>query len=208
MNIGINVFRPFLCVIAITENGIIISKFFFSSRRRHTRCSRDWSSDVWLFRSETGMHMTAATLGLAAATFLASAVEFVEAFTIVLAMGLSRSWRAALTGTAAAVLALTTVTAIAGVALIQWISESMLQLVIGTLLLLFGLQWLRTAILRAGGLATLHDERAAFRTEQEAARLAGHQVRLGLDWVAFVVSFKGVFLEGLEVAFIVITFGL
>lgn len=84
------------------------------------------------------MHMIAATFGLAAATFLASAVEFVEAFTIVLAMGLGRSWRAALTGTAAAVLALTAVTAVAGVALIQWVSESVLQLVIGTLLLLFG----------------------------------------------------------------------
>ncbi len=154
------------------------------------------------------MHMTAATLGLAAATFLASAVEFVEAFTIVLAMGLSRSWRAALAGTAAAVLALSALTAVAGVALIQWVSESVLQLVIGTLLLLFGLQWLRTAILRAGGLAALRDERGVYRTEQEAARLAGHQVRLGLDWVAFVVSFKGVFLEGLEVVFIVITFGL
>src|SRR5207302_570899 len=80
--------------------------------------------------------------GLAVATFLASAVEFVEAFTIVLAMGLSRSWRAALMGTASGLLALAAVTAIAGVALIQWISESMLQLVIGTLLLLFGLQWL------------------------------------------------------------------
>ena len=92
------------------------------------------------------MHMTAATLGLAAATFLASA---------------------------AAVLALTAVTAVAGVTLIQWVSESVLQLAIGTLLLLFGLQWLRTSILRAGGLATLRDERAAFRAEQEASRLAG-----------------------------------
>src|SRR5882724_7855173 len=88
------------------------------------------------------------------------------------------------------------------------VSESVLQLVIGTLLLVFGLQWLRKAILRAGGFAALHDERAAFRAEQEAARVAGHQVRLGLDWMAFIVSFKGVFLEGLEVVFIVITFGL
>ncbi len=154
------------------------------------------------------MHMTAATLGLAAATFLASAVEFVEAFTIVLAMGLSRSWRAALTGTAVALLALTAVTAVTGVALIHWVSESVLQLVIGTLLLLFGLQWLRKAILRASGLATLHDEQAAFRAEQETARQAGHKMHLGLDWVAFTISFKGVFLEGLEVVFIVITFGL
>src|SRR2546430_6399861 len=117
---------------------------------------------------EMGMHMTAATLGLAAATFLASAVEFVEAFTIVLAMGLSGSWRSALAGSAAAVLALSALTAVAGVAVIQWVSESVLQLVIGTLLLLFGLQWLRTAILRAGGLAALRDEREVYRTEQEA----------------------------------------
>lgn len=154
------------------------------------------------------MHMTAAIWGLAAATFLASAVEFVEAFTIVLAMGLSRSWRAALAGTAAALLALTVVTAVAGVALIHWVSESVLQLVIGTLLLLFGLQWLRKAILRASGLASLHDEEAAFRAGQETARQAGHGKRLGLDWFAFTISFKGVFLEGLEVVFIVITFGL
>jgi uncharacterized membrane protein len=83
-----------------------------------------------------------------------------------------------------------------------------LQLVIGTLLLLFGLQWLRKAILRASGLATLHDEEAAFRAEQETAHQAGHGKRLGLDWTAFTISFKGVFLEGLEVVFIVITFGL
>jgi len=94
------------------------------------------------------------------------------------------------------------------VALIHWVSESVLQLVIGTLLLLFGLQWLRKAILRSGGLAILHDEQAAFRAEQEMARQAGHRKRLGLDWIAFTISFKGVFLEGLEVVFIVITFGL
>jgi uncharacterized membrane protein len=152
--------------------------------------------------------MSAATLGLATATFLASGVEFVEAFTIVLAMGLTRSWRAALTGTAVALLALTAVTAVAGVALVHWVSQALLQLVIGTLLLIFGLQWLRKAILRAGGLTALHDENAAFRVGREAARLAGHEVHLGLDWFAFVVSFKGVFLEGVEVVFIVITFGL
>ena len=152
--------------------------------------------------------MRAGTIGLVTATFLASAVEFVEAFTIVLAMGLTRGWRPALTGTVAAVVALAAVTAIAGVALISWVSQSLLQLVIGTLLLIFGLQWLRKAILRSSGLKALHDEEATFREEQEAARLAGHEVRLGLDWFGFVVSFKGVFLEGLEVVFIVITFGL
>src|SRR5919199_3242052 len=152
--------------------------------------------------------MSAGTLGLFTATFLAAAVEFVEAFTIVLAMGLTRSWRAALTGVALAVVALAAVTAVAGVALINWVSESFLQLLIGTLLLIFGLQWLRKAILRYSGLKALHDEEETFREEQEAARRAGREVRMGLDWFAFVVSFKGVFLEGLEVVFIVITFGL
>ena len=153
------------------------------------------------------MHMTAAIWGLAAATFLASAVEFVEAFTIVLAMGLSRSWRAALMGTVAALLALTVVTAVAGVALIHWVSESVLQLVIGTLLLLFGLQWLRKAILRASGYKPLHDEAAAFERERAEAVQAGRGERSEIDWYSFTVSFKGVFLEGVEVAFIVITFG-
>jgi Ca2+/H+ antiporter, TMEM165/GDT1 family len=152
--------------------------------------------------------ISAGTLGLATATFLASAVEFVEAFTIVLAMGLTRSWRAALTGTAVALVALSVVTAVAGVALVNWVSESLLQLIIGALLVIFGLQWLRKAILRSSGLKALHDEEETFREEQEAARRAGTEVRLGLDWFAFVVSFKGVFLEGLEVVFIVITFGI
>ncbi len=154
------------------------------------------------------MAIPAATLGLATGTFLASAVEFVEAFTIVLAMGLTRSWRAAVLGTAAALAALIVVTAFAGFALINWVSQALLQLAIGTLLLIFGLQWLRKAILRAAHLQALHNEEEIFSQEQEAARLAGHEVRLGLDWFAFVVSFKGVFLEGLEVVFIVITFGL
>src|SRR5581483_7286856 len=159
-------------------------------------------------RAEDIMQVSPGTIGLVSAAFLASAVEFVEAFTIVLAMGLTRSWRAALTGTALAVVVLAAVTVVAGVALISWVSEALLQLVIGTLLLVFGLQWLRKATLRSSGLKALHDEEAAFREEQAAARRAGHEVRLGLDWFAFVVSFKGVFLEGLEVVFIVMTFGL
>ncbi len=154
------------------------------------------------------MALNPGTIGLVSAAFLASAVEFVEALTIVLAMGLMRSWRAALTGTALALVALAAVTAVAGVALISWVSESLLQLGIGTLLLIFGLQWLRKAVLRSSGLKALHDEEETFREEQEAARRAGKEVKLGLDWFAFVVSFKGVFLEGLEVVFIVITFGL
>jgi uncharacterized membrane protein len=152
--------------------------------------------------------INASGVGLVVATFLASAVELVEAFTIVLAMGLTRGWRSALWGVVAALGALTVATAIGGYALATWFPEAALQLGIGTLLLIFGLQWLRKAILRASGLKALHDEEAIFREEQEAARRAGTEERLGLDWFAFTVSFKGVFLEGLEVVFIVITFGL
>jgi Ca2+/H+ antiporter, TMEM165/GDT1 family len=150
----------------------------------------------------------ASDLGLLTAAFLASVVEFVEAFTIVLAMGMTRSWRSALSGVALAVVALTGVTIVTGYALIRWLPESALQLVIGTLLVIFGLQWLRKAILRASGFKALHDEEQVFLDEQQAARAAGGVTRHGLDWMAFVVSFKGVFLEGLEVVFIVITFGL
>jgi Ca2+/H+ antiporter, TMEM165/GDT1 family len=151
---------------------------------------------------------TGSGIGLVVATFLASAVEFVEAFTIVLAMGITRGWRSALAGTALALVALAAITVVAGYALIQWFPESALQLVVGSLLLVFGLQWLRKAILRASGLKALHDEEETFRHETEAARLAATESRFGLDWFGFVVSFKGVFLEGLEIVFIVITFGL
>jgi uncharacterized membrane protein len=142
------------------------------------------------------------------AVFLASAVEFVEAFTVVLAMGITRGWRATLWGAAAAIGVLALVTAVTGYALVEWLPESAIQLAVGTLLLIFGLQWLRKAILRSAGLKALHDEEEAFREEQEAARVAAGERRLGLDWFGFVVSFKAVFLEGLEVVFIVITFGL
>lgn len=154
------------------------------------------------------MELNAGVIGLVAASFTASAVEFVEAFTIVLAMGMTRGWRSALAGTLLAVLALAVVTAVLGVALVNYVSASLLQMIIGPLLLIFGLQWLRKAILRSAGLKALHDEDAIFREEQEAARRAGRETRWGLDWFGFVVSFKGVFLEGLEVVFIVITFGL
>jgi len=148
------------------------------------------------------------TAGLGASTLLASAVEFVEAFTIVLAMGLTRGWRSTIAGTASALVVLSGVAAFSGYALINWFPKSALQFVVGSLLLVFGLQWLRKAILRSSGLKALHDEEETFRKEAEAARLAGGETRAGLDWFGFVVSFKGVFLEGLEVIFIVITFGL
>jgi Ca2+/H+ antiporter, TMEM165/GDT1 family len=145
--------------------------------------------------------------GLVIATLLASAVEFVEALTIVLAMGTTREWRSTWFGVGAAVALLAVLTGIAGYALLQWVPETLLQLLVGSLLLVFGLQWLRKAILRAAGLKALHDEDAAFRRERAAAQAAANERRLGLDWFAFVVSFKGVLLEGLEIVFIVITFG-
>jgi uncharacterized membrane protein len=152
--------------------------------------------------------MSADTLGLMVSVFLASAVEFVEALTIVLAMGVTRGWRSAVAGTVLALVALAGVTVLAGYALAEWLPESLLQLVIGTLLLIFGLQWLRKAILRSSGLKAHNDEDETYREELDAGRRAGSEQRFGLDWFGFVVSFKGVFLEGLEIVFIVITFGL
>ena len=151
--------------------------------------------------------MTWSTLGLAASTLLASAVEFVEAFTIVLAMGLTRGCRSTIAGTVSALAVLCGVAAFSGYALINWFPKSSLQLVVGSLLLVFGLQWLRKAILRSSGLKALHDEDETFRELTDTGRQGGAGTRAGLDWLGFVVSFKGVLLEGLEVIFIVITFG-
>jgi uncharacterized membrane protein len=145
-------------------------------------------------------------LFLVAAAFLASAVEAVEALTIVLAVGVTRGWRSALIGVAAATLALAAIIIGFG-PLLTLIPIDALRLVIGTLLLIFGLQWLRKAILRASGYKALRDEEALYRKELEEARAAGLPARGGLDWYSFTLSFKGVFLEGLEVAFIVLTFG-
>jgi uncharacterized membrane protein len=139
-------------------------------------------------------------------SFLASAVEMVEALTIVLAVGLTRGWRSALIGMGVALVVLAAIVAALGPAL-SLVPISSLRLVVGFLLLVFGLQWLRKAILRASGYRALHDESAAFREETELARSAGRTERAGLDWYAFTLSFKGVLLEGLEVAFIVLTFG-
>jgi uncharacterized membrane protein len=148
--------------------------------------------------------MSATFLVLSA--FLASAVEMVEALTIVLASALARGWRSSLIGVAAATLALAVVVAALGPAL-TLVPINALRLVVGALLLVFGLQWLRKAILRASGYKALHDEEAIFARELAEARAAGRDERAGLDWYGFTLSFKGVFLEGLEVAFIVLTFG-
>ena len=141
---------------------------------------------------------------LVLAAFLACTVEMVEALTIVLAVGVTRGWRSAGWGVAAALGALTLIVAALGPA-ISSIPIDSLRLVVGTVLLVFGLQWLRKAILRAGGLKALHDEEAIYEAEVALLRASG--VRPAHDWYAFTVAFKGVFLEGLEVAFIVVTFG-
>jgi uncharacterized membrane protein len=148
--------------------------------------------------------MTAAFL--VASAFLASAVEFVEALTIVLASGITRGWRSSLIGLGAATVALAVIVAALGPAL-TLIPIDVLRLVVGGILLAFGLQWLRKAILRASGYKALHDEDAIFARETEEARTAVSEQRAGLDWYGFTLSFKGVLLEGLEVAFIVLTFG-
>jgi uncharacterized membrane protein len=128
--------------------------------------------------------------------------------TIVMAMGMTRSWRSTLAGVATSLVALAAFTAVAGYALTSWLPEAALQLVIGALLLIFGLQWLRKAVLRSSGRKAMHDEDQIYVGEVEQARRAGAVPSEGLDWFSFVVSFKGVFLEGVEVVFIVITFGL
>jgi uncharacterized membrane protein len=143
---------------------------------------------------------------LVASAFLASAVEFVEALTIVLASGITRGWRSSLIGLAAATVALAAIVAALGPAL-TLVPIDVLRLVVGGILLAFGLQWLRKAILRASGFKALHDEAAIFAEETAGARTAAREERAGLDWYGFTLSFKGVLLEGLEVAFIVLTFG-
>jgi len=143
---------------------------------------------------------------LVLSAFLASAVEMVEALTIVLASGLTRGWRSSLIGVGAATLALAVVIAALGPAL-TLIPIDALRLVVGGLLLAFGLQWLRKAILRASGYKALHDEDEVFARELREAETAPREDRAGVDWYGFTLSFKGVFLEGLEVAFIVLTFG-
>lgn len=145
--------------------------------------------------------------GLVVAVFLAAVVEFIEAFTIVLAIGLSRGWRAAITGTLAAVAVLAVATAAAGPTLARWVPETVLQLVVGVLLLVFGAQWLRKAVLRSAGLKAKHDEDASFRAERAAAEAALPGRWLGVDGFGFVVTFKGVLLEGLEVVVIVVLLG-
>ena len=137
--------------------------------------------------------------------FVACVVEAVEALTIVMAAGLTREWKSTFWGVGVALVVLAAVTAAIGPALTVlplWV----LRLVVGGLLAIFGLQWLRKAILRASGFKALHDEDAIYREEVEEAEHAA-QATGGFDWYSFTIAFKGVLLEGLEVVFIVLTFG-
>ena len=149
--------------------------------------------------------MSGQDVALAVSVFFACAVEAVEALTIVLAVGVTRSWRSALFGVGTATVVLAAIVAALGPALTA-LPINTLRVVVGGLLLIFGLQWLRKAVLRAAGLKALHDEDKAFAAETDAARLAGRP-DTGLDGYSFTIAFKGVLLEGLEVAFIVLTFG-
>ena len=146
-------------------------------------------------------------LALFLAVFLACAVEAVEATTIVLAVGTTRDWGAAIRGVVAALITLAAVVGALGPAL-SAVPLAPLRLFVGGLLLIFGLQWLVKAVLRASGYKAVHDEAEIFRSESAAAQAAARRNRAGVgDWYGFVVSFKGVLLEGLEVAFIALTFG-
>jgi len=141
------------------------------------------------------------------AVFLACLVEAVEALTIILAAGTARDWRSAITGLVTALLSLALIVAVLGPA-VSVIPLSGLRLFVGGLLLIFGLQWLRKAILRASGNKALHDEAAAYQATLIAAQQASTRRRgIVADWYAFTLAFKGVLLEGLEVVFIALTFG-
>ncbi|HYK98317.1 MAG TPA: hypothetical protein VEU77_07970 [Candidatus Acidoferrales bacterium] len=151
--------------------------------------------------------MDIVTLAIAATpSFIASAVEFVEATTIVLAVGVTRGWRAPLFGALLAALTLGVIVGTLGVALVNYVPEKLLLGVVGTLLLLFGLRWLRKAVLRFAGIVALHDEEEIYKREVAELRAQGLK-KTDFDWIGLIVSYKAVLLEGTEVAFIVISFG-
>ncbi|MGL4967380.1 MAG: COG4280 domain-containing protein [Inquilinus sp.] len=147
---------------------------------------------------------TTAVISTITAAFLGSFVEVVEAFTIILAVGVSQNWRPAFIGTAAALAVLAVLLLLLG-PLLELIPIEALQFAIGTLLILFGLRWLRKAILRASGLIPLRDEARAFAAETDQLRRRSAERRA--DWLAGVAAFKAVLLEGVEVVFIVIAVG-
>ena len=141
------------------------------------------------------------------AAFLASAVEFVEAFTIVLVVSVTINWRSALAGAFAAAATLALIVATLGVALVRYVPIDILRLAVGIILILFGLKWLKKAILRYSGLKALHDEEAIFEETRAELRARGENIAPRFEPFGVALAYKAVLLEGLEVAFIVITFG-
>lgn len=137
------------------------------------------------------------------AAFLGSAVEATEALTIVLAVGLTRGWRAPLLGTVAAIIALAVLVILFGQLIVARVPDWALKLLVGTLLVLFGLRWLHTAVLRSAGVLAMRDERRAYASTVSQLQDESQPT----DWVGFILTLKGVFLEGLEVVFIVIGVG-
>jgi uncharacterized membrane protein len=152
--------------------------------------------------------MTAALWAVLIAAFLASTVEFVEAFTIVLVVGVTINWRSSFLGTLAAIGALAAIVGVFGTALVTRVPLPALRVAVGVLLVLFGLKWLKKAILRYAGLKAMHDEEAIYEEQMAQMRARGEQPHVQIDPFGVITSFKSVLLEGLEVAFIVITFGL
>lgn len=144
---------------------------------------------------------------IASAAFLASAVEFVEAFTIVLVVGITINWRSSLVGALAAAATLAVIVGTLGVALVKWVPLNDLRVFVGIILILFGLKWLKKAILRYSGLKALHDEEAIFEETMAEVRARGETIAPRIHPFGVALSYKAVLLEGLEVAFIVITFG-
>jgi uncharacterized membrane protein len=139
--------------------------------------------------------------------FLASLVEAVEALTIILAVGVTRSWRSAIYGALSGLAVLAVLVAIFGTAIVLFVPLDALRIFIGALLLIYGMQWTMKAILRASGAKAKHDEELIYAREVKRLREEPPVPATGIDGISFAVSFKGVLLEGLEVAFIVITFG-
>jgi uncharacterized membrane protein len=150
--------------------------------------------------------MSGATIVLLLAVFGASCVESVEALTIVLAAGTTRGWRSAMEGTVAAIVVLGALVGGVGVPLIHYVPINALRVVVGALLLVLGLSWLRKAILRASGHKAKHDEDAIYAETAASLRADGRPASRR-DGVGFAVAFKGVFLEGMEVVLIVISLG-
>jgi len=144
---------------------------------------------------------------IASAAFLASAVEFVEAFTIVLVVGITINWRSSLVGALAAAVTLAVIVGTLGVALVKYVPLGDLRVFVGIILILFGLKWLKKAILRYSGLKALHDEEAIFEEKIAEVRARGGTIAPRIHPFGVALAYKAVLLEGLEVAFIVITFG-